>query len=383
MTEEVKLEAQLFRAQKMEAVGTLAAGIAHDFNNILSGIQGHVTLMQFDLTPDHQHYQRLQSVESQVMSGANLTRQLLGFAQGGKYEVKPTNLNQLLEKISEMFGRTNKGISITRKLQEGILNIEADQGQIEQVLLNLFINASQAMSEEGNIYLETWNLELRDADVKPYGVHAGRYVKISVTDTGIGIAKDTLDRVFEPFFTTKGPGKGTGLGLASAYGIIKNHGGFITVYSEPGKGSSFSICLPVSETTGDMDEDKQPDLILRGHETILIVDDEHFDVTLTKEILENLGYRVFTAGSGQEAVAVFMDKREQIDLVILDMIMPGMGGRKTFNALKAINPDIKILLASGYSLNGEAQKLLNQGCDGFIQKPFRIQELSTKIRDVL
>lgn len=382
VTEEVRLETQLFRAQKMEAVGTLAAGIAHDFNNILSGIQGHITLMQLDLAPDHPYHQRLQSVETHVMSGANLTRQLLGFARGGKYEVQPTDVNQLLDKIAEMFSRANKGIGITRRFQAGLLTVEADPGQIEQVMLNIFINAAQAMSDEGNIYLETREIVLRDADVKPHGIHAGRYVKISITDTGLGMDKDTLDRVFEPFFTTKSPGKGSGLGLASAYGIIKNHGGFITVYSEPGAGSTFSIYLPVSGA-GIANEEKKTEAIQKGRETILVVDDEHFNVTLTKEILENLGYHVFTAGSGQEAVAVFMDKRKQIDLVILDMIMPGMGGRKTFNALRAVNPDVKILLASGYSINGEAQQLLNEGCNGFIQKPFRIQELSKKIRDVL
>jgi two-component system, cell cycle sensor histidine kinase and response regulator CckA len=384
VTEEVKLEAQFFHAQKMEAVGTLAAGIAHDFNNILSSILGHATLLQFDLSPDHPHYKRLQDIESQVMSGASLTRHLLGFARGGKYEVKPTDLNKFVEKSSEMFGRTEKGISIKKTFQQGIWTVAVDQGQIEQVLLNIFINAAHAMSGEGNIYLETKNVELREADVRPHGVKTGRYVKLSVTDTGKGMDKATLERIFDPFFTTKDPGKGTGLGLASAYGIIKNHGGFITVYSEPDKGSTFCINLPASESEAEsIYDDKQIDLTLRGRETILAVDDEKGNLSLTKQILENLGYRVFTAESGQEAIAIFKESGKDIDLIILDMIMPGMSGRKVFDTLRAMAPAAKILLSSGYSINGEAQQLMDQGCNGFIQKPFRIQELSKKIREVL
>ncbi len=382
ITDEVNMEAQLFRAQKMEAVGTLAAGIAHDFNNILTGIHGYATLIQFGLSPDHPHYKKLEGISSQVMSGANLTRQLLGFARGGKYEVKATDLNELLEKSSEMFGRTNKGIGIVKRFQPDIWTVEVDQGQIEQVLLNVFINAAHAMSGEGDIYLQTENVEFLEDDLKPHDVRAGRYVRMSVTDTGIGMDKAVMEKIFDPFFSTKGPGKGTGLGLASAYGIIRNHEGFITVYSEPGKGATFNICLPAS---GQMTapDDIRKDEILRGQETILIVDDEQLNVLVTREILESLGYHVFSAGSGQEAMAVFMEKGKDIDLIILDMVMPGMGGSRTFDALRKINPDIRIILASGYTVDGEAQQLLGRGCNGFIQKPYRIQDLSKKIREVL
>ncbi len=352
----------------MEAVGTLAAGIAHDFNNILSVILGHTSLMQFELNPDHPHYnKRLEDIEGQVMSGAGLTRQLLGFARGGKYEVKPTDLNEFVEKNSAMFGRTEKRISINTVFQQDIWTVAVDQGQIEQVLMNIFINAAQAMSGEGNIYLETQNIELSDADVRLHGVKTGRYVKLSVTDTGVGMDKDTVDRIFEPFFTTKSPGKGTGLGLASAYGIIKNHEGFITVYSESGKGSTFCIYLPASGA-GSTSDDRQAALILRGQETILVVDDEKVNVPVTKQLLKNLGYRVFTAASGQEAIALFMEKGKDIDLIILYMIMPGMSGRKVFETLRAMSPSVKIILSSGYSINGEAQQLMDQGCNGFIQK---------------
>jgi CheY-like chemotaxis protein len=338
--------------------------------------------MLFGLAKNHHFHNRLQSIEQQVMSGANLTRQLLGFAQGEKYEVKSIDLNELLEKSSEMFGRAKKGISISKILQRNIWPVEADQGQIEQVLLNMFINAAQAMSDEGEIDLETGNMELTDGQAMLHGVRGGRYVKISITDTGVGMDEATLLRIFEPFFTTKGPGMGTGLGLASAYGIIKNHDGFITVYSKPGQGTTFNIHLPATAT--DITPiDEESDTLVRGHETILIIDDEPIYLTVKKQALETLGYRVFTAGSGQEAIAVFMEKQSQIDLAILDMIMPGMGGRKTFMALRAINPDLKIIIASGYSISLDVQQLMDKGCNGFIQKPYGIQELSKIIRKVI
>ncbi len=378
-----KLEMQLLQAQKMEAIGTLSGGIAHDFNNILSSIQGYVSLMQLDLESDHSHHSRLEKIEEQITSGANLTRQLLGFARGGKYEVKTTNPNELLNKSSEVFGRTKKEVAIAKRFQEGIWTIEADRGQIEQTLLNIYINAWQAMPGGGNLYLESQNVILDDADVESHGVQKGRYVKISITDTGIGMDEPTRERIFEPFFTTKEAGKGTGLGLASAYGIIKNHEGFVTVYSEKGKGSTFNIYLPASNNEKVAEVTPHVQKSDTGRETILLVDDEESNVSVTKELLENLGYRVIAAGSGQEAIAIFLEKKRVINLVILDMIMPGMGGGKTFDALLEIDPDVKVILASGYSINGEAQQILDKGCKGFIQKPFRINELSRKIREVL
>ena len=209
-------------------------------------------------------------------------------------------------------------------------------------------------------------------------------MKISVTDTGTGMDAQTRARIFEPFFTTRRLDKGTGLGLASAYGIIKNHGGFITVESEPGRGSTFDIYLPASERNKISEEDSgEQEHLLRGKETILLVDDERVSITPIKELLESLGYRVIAAGSGQEAIAIYMEKGKSIDLVILDMIMPGIGGGKAFDALLEIDPDVKVILSTGYSLDGEAQHIMNRGCKGFIQKPFRILELTRKIREVL
>jgi PAS domain S-box-containing protein len=377
------IQAQLLQSQKMEAIGTLAGGIAHDFNNILGGIQGYVSLMQIDLPPDHPHRERLQKIEDQVGSGSNLTRQLLGFGRGGKYEVKPTNLNDIIEESSEIFIRTHKELSVYREFEKELWSAETDKGQIEQVLLNLYINAWQAMPEGGDLSLATQNAVLGELDVKPYGLNPGRYVKISVTDTGTGIDENIKNHIFEPFFTTKGPGKGTGLGLASAYGIIENHGGFIKVESALGKGARFDIYLPATDrrmTHGGTVVEKK---VLPGRETILFVDDEKNNVIVTKEILECLGYRVMVAGSGQEAIALYMEKGREIDLIILDLIMPGMGGIKAFEVLRSINPALKVILSSGYSVDGEARRIMEKGCNGFLQKPFRLADISQKVREIL
>ena len=324
------LQTQLFEAQKMEAIGTIAGGIAHDFNNILMGIQGHLSLMKAGLNMDHDHYRRLQHIEIQVLSGAHLTRQLLGFAGGGKYEIKHIAINDLIRTSAEMFGRTRKELSLGTLLQDDLWGVKADRNQIEQVLMNLYINAWQAMPEGGDLDIATANVALPEREARANGVKAGRYVRISVKDSGVGMDHETRRRIFEPFFTTKETGQGAGLGLASVYGIVRNHGGFVTVQSEPGRGSTFHLFLPASdeetvaarsgagEGTGEE--------ILSGQETILLVDDEEMVVSVTMELLEYLGYRVMTAGSGQEALAVFMEKGKEIDLIILDRIMPGMGG---------------------------------------------------------
>lgn len=380
--EKESLQAQLNRARKREAIGTLAAGIAHDFNNILSGIQGHCALIQFHLSPNDPNYKHLQGIENQVRSGAHLTRQLLDMVGSETYDMKPTDLNTVLNESSEVFSRAKKGIAITRRLEENIWSVEANAGQIDQVLLNLFINAAHAMNDEGDLYLESKNLLMQDEDARPFSMKPGRYVKISVTDTGAGMDIETVEKAFQPFFTTKGKGAGTGLGLTSAYNIIKNHKGFIMIDSKPGAGATFHIYLPATQEAAEKPV-IQPKRILQGKETILLVDDEAIIAETTKEILETLGYRIMMAGSGQEAVAVFMEKGPMIDLVILDMVMPSMGGAKVFESLRDINPEIRIILYSGYSMNEEIKKLLDRGGCGFIQKPFGIEDLSSKIREII
>jgi two-component system cell cycle sensor histidine kinase/response regulator CckA len=380
--ERQRLETQVQRAQKMEAIGTLAGGIAHDFNNLLMGIQGNVSLAILGMDSANPLYERLKNIEQQVRSGADLTRQLLGFARGGKYEVRPSNLSEIMEKSSMLFGRTKKEIHIHRKYQEDIWTVDVDQGQIEQVLLNLYVNAWQAMPGGGELYLEAENVTLAEDYVKPYNLESGRYVKMSVTDTGVGMDEATLRRIFDPFFTTKEMGRGTGLGLASAYGIIQNHGGIINVYSEKGLGTTFNVYLPISDKK-IMDEKKSSEEILLGTETVLLVDDEGIIADVGTEMLQMMGYDVFVARDGREALMLYDENRDRIDMVILDMIMPEMSGGETFDRLKENNPEIKVLLSSGYSLNGRAKDIINRGCKGFIQKPFSVKELSHKIRDVL
>ncbi|SPD73071.1 Two component system sensor histidine kinase, hybrid [uncultured Desulfobacterium sp.] len=383
ISERKRLEAKLHQAQKMEAVGTLAGGIAHDFNNLLMGIQGYASIMLLDLNQGHPHYEKLMSIEQYVQRGADLTKQLLGFARGGKYDVRPINLNDLVSKVARMFGRTRKEIVIKERYQQGLWSVEADAGQIEQVLLNLLVNSSHAMPDGGNLFLGSENVILDAAAIMPFNLMPGPYVKISVTDNGVGMDEATQRRIFEPFFTTKGEmGRGTGLGLASAYGIIKNHSGLIDVESEKGVGSTFRFYLPASEKAVQQEKIEQMQM-LTGPETVMLVDDETMVTEVGEEILKALGYSVIVAGSGDEAVRVYQKQADKIDIIVLDMIMPGMSGGETYDCFKKINPNVKVLLSSGYSVDGMAQDILDRGCNMFIQKPFNIKELSKKLRDVL
>jgi PAS domain S-box-containing protein len=379
-----KLESQFLQSQRMESIGTLAGGIAHDFNNLLMGIQGNASVMLLDLKPEDIYHENIKSIERCVKSGARLTKQLLGFARGGKYVVKPTGLNGVINRTSQIFGRTRKQINIHRKKLRDIWMVNVDVGQIEQVLLNLYVNAWQAMTHGGDLYIETENVTLDNEYVKtkPYHVEPGNYVKVSVTDNGIGMDKNIQKRIFEPFFTTKDVGKGSGLGLASAYGIIKNHGGLINCYSEPGHGTTFNIYLPAYKKA--VTEEKEPiEVALKGSGTVLLVDDEELVVKIGKRMLEGLGYKVVPAKSGDEALKIYNHRPDGIDLVILDLIMPHMHGGEVFDRMKEINPRSKVLLSSGYSLSGQAEKIMERGCDGFIQKPFNTVQLSRKIREIL
>ncbi len=381
ITEKKNLEGKLQQAQKMEAIGTLAGGIAHDFNNLLMGIQGNVSLICLDLPHQHPLYENIHSIEELVESGANLTRQLLGFARGGKYIVKPVDLNEVVSKTAKLFGRTRKAIRIHEKYASDDCVVLADRGQIEQVLINLYLNAWQAMFEKGDLYLETEIVRIGREFVKPFEVKIGNYVRVSVTDNGKGIEPDIADRIFDPFFTTKGFGHGSGLGLASVFGIVKNHDGIVDFETRLGKGTTFNIYLPLSGGT-----DEKPRIstvgIISGPETILLVDDEPFILDVGEKMLNKMGYTVLRASCGEEALKIVEDPRFTIELVILDMIMPDIGGDEVYDRLKAFKPDIKVLLASGNSREDVAGTL-DKGCDGFIQKPFSMETLSHAIRKAI
>jgi PAS domain S-box-containing protein len=376
------LQSQLLHSQKMEAIGTLAGGIAHDFNNLLMGIQGYMSLMRLQTYPDDPNGEYIQGIESAVRNAANLTNQLLGFARKGKYALKQTCINDLVINSTKMFTRTRKEIVTHIQLQDNLWSVRVDPGQIEQVLINLYLNAWHAMPQGGELWVQTENVYLSHHYCKPFEVPGGNYVKVSVMDTGVGIDEKIIERIFEPFFTTKDVGKGTGLGLASAYGIIKNHNGIIRVYSEKNHGSNFNIYLPSSDLEEPVDAEVNSEL-LKGKETILLVDDEEGTILVEKLMLEELGYTVFPARSGKKAIEMYKENKAGFDLIALDIIMPGMSGQDTYDELKKINPKVKVLLVSGYSLNKQIEELLHLGCKGYIQKPFDIVQLSQKIREVL
>lgn len=380
--EKLKLMEQLQLAALHESVGTLAGGIAHDFNNILMCIQGYASLVKIDTDPSHPNYEMLEEIEEQVQSGAGLSGQLIGYARGGRYEVEPADINEIIEKSVSLFGRTRKDISIKFRFGTDLWCVEADRGQLERVFMNLLINSSEAIYSSGEIILKTENAQLLEEDTHPHSLLPGKYVKITVADTGIGMDQKTMERIFDPFFTTKGMNRGTGLGLAAVYGIIKGHKGIIDVKSEPGRGTIFTICLPASEKVS-LQCESPVESFQRGSDTILLVDDESDVLKTVKKLLGYMGYTVLTAGSAQEAIFIYEEEKDRIDLVILDMILPGVTGETIFNRLKEINPDVKVLLSSGYSLNSKAESIMKLGCNGFIQKPFDIKKLSVRIREIM
>jgi len=387
ITRQKELEAQLNQSRKLEAVGNLAGGIAHDFNNLLTAIRGHISIIQMKSEGLEQTRKRFAQIEEIINQGTNLTRQLLAFARGGKYRVEVLNLNRIINESLELFVRTLKELTISTRLAADLANIEADRGQIEQVLLNLYLNAWQAMHDQpGTARLE---IETRNWEVTPREhprQKPGKYVRISVIDNGCGMDEATRKQIFEPFFSTKPDQSGSGLGLSSVYGIVSNHSGFITVASQPGQGSAFHVFLPASdkiEADVRTEAHDPGENLANGSATILLVDDEEMVREVNQEILEVLGYRVLTAANGDQALALYRKKQKEIDLVILDMIMPDMSGVEVFRKLKEITPEVRVLLASGYSADGEAAEIIDQESTGFIQKPFTIKKLSDRINEIL
>jgi PAS domain S-box-containing protein len=384
VTQEVALEAQLLQAQKMEAVGTLAGGIAHDFNNLLQVIQGYTEVLLHGVSEDPSHREALQKIHRSAKRGAELTSQLLTFSRKVQSERRPLDLNQEVEQVRNLLDRTiPKMIEIELHLDKTPAIISADPVQVEQALMNLAVNAMDAMPEGGKIIIETERATLDEEFCRTHlGARPGEYVLLTISDTGHGMNKEILGHVFEPFYTTKEVGKGTGLGLATVYGIIKTHEGYILCYSEPDIGTTFKIYLPALVQSGHWREAGE-DQFKGGDETILLVDDEQYIRELGVELLTDVGYEVLTATDGENAVELYRKEQKRIDLVILDLVIPGMGGKKCYEEILKINPLAKILIVSGYSVNGPGQEAMEAGAKGFIGKPFDVSNMLITIRNIL
>jgi two-component system cell cycle sensor histidine kinase/response regulator CckA len=386
VTDHKRLEEQLLQSQKMESIGNLAGGIAHDFNNLLGGILGYATFVKRKLSTRDKIYQSIEAIERSAQRAAELTKQLLGFARRGKYQVRPIDCNALIQEIVLILQRTiDPRVAIEVDPDPRLSLIEGDEAQIQQALMNICLNARDAMPKGGTLKIASRNQRMvPDQASRQRGMKEGSYIRLTLSDTGTGMISEVRDRIFEPFFTTKAKGQGTGLGLSMVYGIIQNHGGMIEVQSHTGIGSTFTVFLPAVASAALNGEELSPAPDShRGRETILLVDDEEIIRELGIDILEDRGYRVFSASEGREAVRIYRERIRDIDLVILDVMMPGIGGKETYRLLRAINPQVKVLLSSGYSTNGEVGEILKQGVSGFVQKPYREEELAAKIREVL
>ncbi|MBI5248040.1 MAG: PAS domain S-box protein [Desulfomonile tiedjei] len=385
MTEHVELSKQLFQAQKMEAIGTLAGGIAHDFNNILQVVLGFSELMLDENDFSGIALEDIRKINQAARNGADLVQRLLTFSRKTELQPRPINLNWKIEQIRTVLERTiPKMIEIELVLDRDLAAINGDPTQVEQVLMNLAVNARDAMPEGGRLIIETENLALDDEFCKTHlGASQGHYVLLSVSDTGEGIDKDTLQHIYEPFFTTKGVGEGTGLGLAMVYGIVKQHGGYITCYSEPSQGTVFRLYFPALVSDEDRREAKMRQPSRGGSETILLVDDDELIRDYGARILMQAGYKVITACNGRETVEVYQARGDEISLVILDLIMPEMGGKQCLEALLNIDPTATVVVASGYSARGATKEILATGAKRFVNKPYDMRQVLEVVRSVL
>ncbi len=384
ISERKLLEERFIQAQKMESIGLLAGGIAHDFNNILGGILGYASWMKTNISHDHPFFRPVDTIEKSASRAAELTAQLLAFARGGKYDIRPSSLNSVIsESLRILTGTLDKSIAIETSLDDSLPTVEIDVGQIQQVLMNLCVNARDAMPDGGRLIIQSSVARLSENDARHQpDAKPGWFAVLSVSDTGVGMDEAVRQRIFEPFFTTKEKGKGTGLGLSMVYGVVKNHGGFVNVYSEAGEGSTFKVYLPLSGKP-EVPESVSDSVMAGGHETILVIDDEEAIRQVAADILGSYGYRVRLAADGEEGVALFAKQPQEFDLVILDMIMPRQGGRETFLELKKIDPNVRVLFSTGYSQNEKVNEILALGVKGFIQKPYQVGELLAKVRDIL
>ncbi|RLB18080.1 MAG: hypothetical protein DRG82_04880 [Deltaproteobacteria bacterium] len=383
-----KLNKQMLQAQKMEAVGTLAGGIAHDFNNLLQGILGYTQILAMEKDKGDPDIARLQQIEKAAHRASELTQQLLTFSRKVESRKRPVDLNHEVEQVEKILKRTiPKMIDIELNLEKNLEAISADPSQLEQIIMNLGVNARDAMPEGGKLLLETENVILDEEFCKDHlGARPGKYALLRISDTGIGMNRRTLEHIFDPFFTTKEVGKGTGLGLAMVYGIVKSHEGYIMCASEPGDGTTFKIYFPVMEgipARFETEAKNNEATSERGSETILLVDDEEILRDIGRDILETFGYTVLLAPDGESALELYKERRKHISLVILDLIMPGMGGKQCLEKLLKINPDTKVVIASGYSIDGHAKDALKAGAKAFVSKPYELNKMLQAVRSVL
>jgi len=382
VTEQRALQQQLIQAQKMESIGTLAGGVAHDFNNIMCAILGYASIMKMNMKDDHPFYNYLDTIESSANRAAQLTNQLLAFARAGKPNVKVLNINMIVKETINLIKETfNRSIEIESELEDDILSIEGDANQIQQIIMNLCVNARDAMPGGGKLTIRTDAAEITTEYAESHlGAKEGDCVRLTVIDTGIGIDESIIRRIFDPFFTTKAPGEGTGLGLSVVYGVVKNHEGYIDARSEAGKGTIFEIFFPAFKGVRIEEEEVVVKPQTGNRELILVIDDEETVRNLAREILEKNGYRTLLASNGEEGVELYKTYREEIKLVIVDMIMPKLGGLETFQGLKATDKSVKALLSTGYNHSERVQEILDSGVRGFIKKPYNMNELLLQVR---
>jgi len=385
--EKLSLQEQLRQSQKMEAIGQLAGGVAHDFNNLLTVIKGYSQLSLLDLKENNPLRGNIQEIEKATQQGTDLTRQLLTFSRRQVLDFKVLDLNALLKDLEEMLRRIiGENIELVTHLEENLGRVKIDPSQIEQVIFNLAVNARDAMPSGGKLTVETANVELDEVYAHAHvGVTPGRYVSLSVSDTGVGMSQEEKEKAFEPFFTTKGKGKGAGLGLSMVYGIVKQSNGNIWVYSEPGRGTTFKINLPRTEEELDTFRKRvETDFLPGGSETVLLVEDDELVRDLANRLLKQLGYRVLVAVNGEDALHVAREHDgEKIHLLLADIVMPQMGGKELAIKLKILRPDVKVLYTSGYADNAIAHHGFLDPAIHFLQKPFSLKTLSHKVRKVL
>ncbi len=384
--EKAALQDQLQQAQKMEAIGRLAGGVAHDMNNLLGAILGSASVLDVEMPASDPNREDLENILTACRKGRDLTRDLLGFARKGKYFKESISLNEIAEEAKSLLSRTiTKKIRVVLRLEDKLDHIEGDRSQIHHALMNVCINAADAMKDQGTLTISTRNAFPDENRCMALGLEPGPFVEMKVSDTGLGMDEETLKNVFEPFFTTKPKGEGTGLGLSMVYGVLKNHGGAVTIKSEPNRGTVVTFLLPT------IDEVEQPATTrrrIRPSSTpkagaVLVVDDEQTIRVSARRLLEKLGYTALLADNGEMGVDLYERKKDSICLVLLDLVMPEKDGHETFEALLALDPEVKVLLLSGYSKDEKVKRILESGATGFLQKPFDLETLSDAVKRAL